>query len=254
MSTLLVDTSEGVVLRHDIAGAGSRLAAGLADGVFLALGYLFVLLTTLLVSSFDLSGVSGFVAGLLIGGSVLVAIGYHVLFHWLWSGQTPGKRWVGLAVMSADGYPASPFQILLRGLVWPIDVLLTLPAPIGLYAIAVTEKHQRFGDLVAGTLVVRLPRELDGLEPWPNETWSALPARVLPLTPGMGARLDAQDLALLRALLTRTELDPDERRRLFVETARAYAQRLELGGFDDARIVLREVYLFAREMLAARAA
>jgi uncharacterized RDD family membrane protein YckC len=254
VSTLLVDTSEGVVLRHEIAGAGSRLAAGLADGVFLTLGYLFVLLTALLVSSFDLSGISGFVAGLLIGGSALVAIAYHVLFHAFWSGQTPGKRWLGLAVMSADGYPASAFQILLRGLVWPIDVFFTLPAPIGLYAIAVTEKHQRLGDLVAGTLVVRLPKERVEFEPWPNETWSSLPVRVLPLSPGMGARLSAQDVALLRALLTRTELDPDERRRLFVETARAYSQRLELGGFDDARVVLREVYLFAREMLAARAA
>jgi uncharacterized RDD family membrane protein YckC len=254
MSTLLVDTSEGVVLRHEIAGAGSRLAAGLADGVFLALGYGFALLAVLFAASFDLSGVSHFILGVLIGGSLLVAIGYHVVFHWLWSGQTPGKRWLGLAVMSADGYPPTPFQVLVRGLVWPIDVLLSLPAPIGLMAIAITERHQRFGDVVAGTLVVRVPRERTELEPWPGESWSTLPVRALPLTPGLGARLSADDLAFLRTLLTRTELESDARRRLFIETARAYSRRLELGEFEDARVVLREVYLFTREMLAARAA
>jgi uncharacterized RDD family membrane protein YckC len=252
--TLLVDTSEGVVLRHEIAGAGSRLGAALADGVFLTLGYGFALLTVLVVASFDLSGVSHFLLGVLAGGSLLIAIGYHVVFHWLWSGQTPGKRWLGLTVMSADGYPPTPLQLVLRALVWPIDVLVMLPAPVGLMAIAITEKHQRFGDIVAGTLVVRVAREQRTFEPWPGESWSTLPTRVLPLTPGLGARLSTDDLAFLRALLTRTELDSDARRRLFVETARAYSRRLELGEFDDARVVLREVYLFTREMLAARAA
>lgn len=253
MSTLLVATSEGVLLRHEIAGAGSRLAAGLADGLLLLLAYLSVLLGVLIATRFDLSGVSGFVTGVLVGGALLVVIGYHIGFHLAWAGQTPGKRLLGLTVMSADGYPPSALQVLVRGLVWPIDVFVSLPAPIGLMAIAATERHQRFGDLVAGTLVVRLPRELAQAEPWPGQSWSGLPVRTLPLAPGLSARLASEDLAFLRALLTRGELERAAQRELFVDVARAYAQRLELGEFQDARIVLREVYLFTREMLAARA-
>lgn len=253
MSALLVATSEGVLLRHEIAGAGSRLAAALADGLILVLVYVSVLLGVLIVNSFDVSGVSGFVTGVLAGGAVLFVVGYHIGFHLAWAGQTPGKRFVGLTVMSADGYPPSALQVLVRGLVWPIDVFVSLPAPIGLMAIAVTERHQRFGDLVAGTLVVRLARERAQGEPWPGETWSGLPVRTLPLAPGLGARLSTEDLAFLRELLTRGELEHEAQRELFIETARAYAERLELGPFQDARIVLREVYLFTREMLAARA-
>jgi hypothetical protein len=40
---------------------------------------------------------------------------------------------------------------------------------------------------------------------------------------------------------------------LFVDTARQYSDRLELGPFNDARVVLNEIYLFGREMSKTRA-
>jgi hypothetical protein len=156
--------------------------------------------------------------------------------------------------MSADGYPPALFAIVLRALVWPLDVFLVVPAPLGLIVIAATPKHQRLGDLAAGTLVVRSPRDDGGREPWPRDTWSTLPHRTLALGPGLAARLDAGDVAFLRELIVRTDLAPEAQRKLFVDAARLYAERLELGSFEDARIVLREVYLFARETANARGA
>ena len=156
--------------------------------------------------------------------------------------------------MSADGYPPSTLALLLRALVWPLDVFLSVPAPIGLILIAATPKHQRLGDLAAGTLVMRTPRNDAVIEPWPTESWSTLTLRTLPLTLGLSARLSSHDLEFLRRLLTRTDLDPEERRKLFIDTARHYSSLLDLGPFEDARIALKELYLFTRESARTKSA
>jgi hypothetical protein len=194
------------------------------------------------------------VAGIFVGGVILVALGYQFLFHALRHGQTPGKSVLGIRVMSADGYPPSALALVLRTLVWPLDVLLFVPAPLGLIVIAATPKHQRLGDLAAGTLVVRAPRSEVMSEPWPDQSWSALPLRKLALTHGLAARLSAHDIELMRQVIVRGDLDPEERRKLFVDTARHYATVLELGSFEDAREVLKELYLFARENARTKAA
>lgn len=248
MTSLVVATSEGVYLRRDIAGAGSRLAAALIDAAILIGVYLVTLLVIALASQGDATGLSRFLVGVLIGGALLAAVAYQALWPMLWAGRTPGKAAVGLRIVSADGYPGTPLQLVLRALVWPLDLFPMVPAPIGLVSIAATARHQRLGDLVAGTMVVRADAAASTVEPWPGETWTGLAEKRLPLTPGMAARLAPHDVAYLRDLITRPGLDGEARRRLFVRSAMHYAERLGLGAFDDARVVLREVYLFAREM------
>jgi uncharacterized RDD family membrane protein YckC len=259
VTTLLVETTEGVALHIEIAGAGSRLCAGLLDGLILLFGFALAALALVMLATVDPAGVSRFGLGLLAGGIFLLAIAYHIAFHLFAGGQTPGKRALGLRVTAADGQAATPQAIVLRAMFWPVDVFLPVPAPLGLIVAAMTARHQRLGDLVAGTLVVHVAapgtpgtpggggpdRASD--EPGPEETWSALPTRTLPLTPGSARRLAPDDVALLRSVLTREELNEDAQRKLFVDTARYYAERLELGAFDDARVALKELYLFARE-------
>ncbi|MFN0243557.1 MAG: RDD family protein [Planctomycetota bacterium] len=247
MTSLVVATSEGVYLRRDIAGAGSRLAAALIDASILIGLYCLTLLTIAVASQADATGVSRFLAGVLIGGVLLSAVAYQALWPMAWSGRTPGKAAVGLRIVSADGYPATSLQLVLRALVWPLDLFPIVPASIGLISIAATARHQRLGDLVAGTLVVRADVAASTIEPWPGETWTGLADKRLALTPGMAARLAPHDVAFLRDLITRPGLDGEARRQLFVRSAVHYAERLGLGAFDDARVVLREVYLFARE-------
>jgi len=247
MTTLAVATSEGVALRHDVAGAASRFAAGMLDVIVLGVGYLAAVLAVMIPTAFDPSGLSMFLAGLLVGGAVLAVLAYHVGFHALWGGQTPGKRALGIRVLSVDGHPPTLLQLVLRALLAPIDVLLWVPIPVGLVVIAVTQKHQRLGDLFAGTLVVRVPGVSRAPEPFPGAKWSALPQHMLPLTPGTAAHLSAEDSAFLRELLTRTSLAPEKQRVLFVSAAKHYAARLGLGPISDARIAIPELYLFARE-------
>jgi uncharacterized RDD family membrane protein YckC len=256
MAELEIVTPEGVVLRRTIAGAGSRFCAAAFDGTLLVLALLVLLLGAALAAQVDPTGVSRFVYGVLGGAGVLLLVGYQVGFTLLWAGQTPGKRLLGLRVVSADGWPARPAQHLMRSLILPLDVFLPVPAPfglLGLVLVSATERRQRLGDLVAGTLVLReLDRHADP-EPFPGERWSQLAARQLALTPGLAARLTDSDREFLRELLTRSGLDPDQRQRLLSAAAREYVARLELTGKLRPEVALKEIYLYLREAREPRA-
>ncbi len=250
MALWITHTAEGVDLRQDLAGAGSRICAAAIDLAILLVSIALLLLALALSTTVDGTGVGRFLLGLVAGGTMLVVAGYWFGFELFQGGQTPGKRALGLQVRSLDGGPAQPLQLLLRSAFLPLDLTF-----VGVLLVAATPLSQRLGDLAAGTMVVRLPRAAAALrEPWPGERWSALQARVLPLAPALAARFSRADLAYLRNLLARGEpavlsdLDPAARRRLYVEAAREFGARVGVERFDDARIVLRELYLFLREM------
>jgi uncharacterized RDD family membrane protein YckC len=251
----ITHTAEGVDLRQDLAGAGSRMLAATIDlSILLALA-LVTLFVLMLTAGIDTSGVGGFLLGLMIGGALLFLVAYWIVFELLWGGQTPGKRALRLQVRSLDGGPVQPLQVLLRNAFVLLDLFLWLPLPLGFVLAAATPLSQRLGDLAAGTMVVRLPRERPALrEPWPGELWSKLQGRVLPLSPALAARFTRADAAYLRNLLARcepvvlSELEPAVRRKLYVEAAREFGARVGVERFEDARIVLRELYLFLREM------
>ena len=157
MATLVQRTPEGLGLEHQLAGAGSRFTAALLDVLVILFLYFFGSIFLLALLAIDVTGLSGVLVGVLFGGIPLCIALYHLVFHLAWRGQTPGKRLLGLRVVSVDGYPASSGQHLLRFALWPLDAVIPpLPfGPIGISLIACTPRNQRLGDIVAGTLVVR---------------------------------------------------------------------------------------------------
>jgi uncharacterized RDD family membrane protein YckC len=90
------------------------------------------------------------------GAATLLFLALTFLYYWrteaMW-GQTPGKRWLGLRVVSEDGTPPEPRAVLVRNLLRPID---GLPAFYLLgVAVAMSDpRRQRLGDRVARTVVV----------------------------------------------------------------------------------------------------
>ncbi len=256
MSRLVVETPEGVSLRYELAGAGSRGAAALVDLALFVLAFLTLLIFAFGLSQLDPTGLSGFFAGLVAGGFSIGLVLYQVLFALLSGGSTPGKALFGLRVVDQHGHPAEAFQHLLRGLFWPLEALLAIPLSFGLILIAATERRQRLGDLVAGTVVLRerLPWEVH--EPFPRESWAALPRRRLDLSPALAARFDSEDLRFLRRLLGRLDFERVQREALLVGAARHYAESLgvrlpERLAPEDAGELLRELYLHLRDARAA---
>jgi uncharacterized RDD family membrane protein YckC len=250
---LVVDTPEGISLRYEIAGAGSRGAAAALDLMLFTLGFLSLGLAALTLAQLDPTGLSGFVLGLLAGGFLICLSAYHIGFALLWEGRSPGKRLLGLRVVDQQGNPAGPVQHLVRGLFWPLETFLALPLSLGLILIAATERRQRLGDLVAGTLVLREIPAPDEQEPFMGSSWSGLERKRLDLTPAVAARFDAEDLLFLRKLFTRRSTAPEARGRLFVKSARHYASVLEIElperlRPEQAAVLLRELFLYLREL------
>ncbi len=253
MPILSVRTSEGVVLELDVAGAGSRFAAGLVDGLLLGGALLALVLLAMAIGSVDPTGASSFVAALFGSGVLLVLALAMALIHAARGGTTPGKALLGLVVVGEDGQTPSHFAFLLRSFLWAVE-LVPLPVPVGLLVIFFHPRNQRLGDLVAGTLVIRQPRATaKQSEPWAGTRWSELETRTLPLTLGLAARLDADDLAYLRRVIQRRTLEPAVREHLIASVTRHYCERLGLEAPADERAALREIYLCLREVRAGLA-
>jgi uncharacterized RDD family membrane protein YckC len=153
---LTIDTPEQIALEFPLASVGSRFLALALDTLLQAAAFLAALLLTLGVA------VAGSVAGVNFGvWSAALAIlfgfilyyAYFAAFEILWNGQTPGKRWVGLRVISESGRPIGAFEAILRNLLRIVDQLPAIYA-VGTVSVFLTSKNQRLGDLAAGTVVV----------------------------------------------------------------------------------------------------
>ena len=157
LGRLEVETADHVVLRYDLAGAGTRGAAAIIDGLLSLLMVFGLSIAAVLIGSrlplsvtTPLAGVAAFL--------ILVSwVAYFVLLEWLWNGQTIGKRRAGLRVIGPDGEPARFTAVLIRNLVRLIDFLPGWYA-LGVVMIFLTPGSQRLGDLAAGTYVVRAPK------------------------------------------------------------------------------------------------
>jgi uncharacterized RDD family membrane protein YckC len=144
----VVETPEGVELELRAAGPVPRSLAWTID-VAILLAVLTVL--AILVPLVGASGI-GFVAL----AAFALLWGYDIAWELAW-GATPGKRALGLRVVRTDGTPVTWVDSALRNLLRTADAL-PFGYALGLCACLSSPRFQRFGDLVAGTLVVHVDR------------------------------------------------------------------------------------------------
>src|SRR5258705_1520072 len=157
---LVIETPERVPLHFALASIGNRfLACAIDHAMQVATIALMAIAFTVIAdySSIDnkLSSAPKWVYALLILVLFLVFSGYFAFFEWIWSGQTPGKRWLKLRVIREDGRPITFWEASVRNLLRSFDMM---PAPfysIGLISVFSSTRDQRVGDMVAGTVVVR---------------------------------------------------------------------------------------------------
>ena len=84
----------------------------------------------------------------------LIYLAYFVVLEGLWS-RTLGKFFQGLVVRKLDGSPCDWTGALIRGFlrIFEVNPLLLGGLPAGLVIIA-SQRKQRIGDMLAGTVVV----------------------------------------------------------------------------------------------------
>lgn len=154
---LNIETPELVEIEMPLAGIGSRFIALLVDYLiwgagFLVLSVLFAVFTPAISAFSNLTEQWTIaIATFLI---FLLNWGYFTLFEAFCNGRTPGKRVARIRVIQRTGRAIGLFESMARNLVRYVDQIPFFYA-VGVISVFATRQHQRLGDLVAGTLVVR---------------------------------------------------------------------------------------------------
>lgn len=157
---LVIETPERVPLHFALASIGNRFIACAIDHGIQLVAFSVMVIAVVIVNNFasleeTVNNSPKWVIALCLIIIFLIMNGYFPLFEWLWSGQTPGKRWLKLRVIREDGRPITFFEAMVRNLLRNLDIMPWPFYSTGLISVFATEKDQRVGDLVAGTVVVR---------------------------------------------------------------------------------------------------
>jgi uncharacterized RDD family membrane protein YckC len=173
----MILTPEGIELPVDLAEPGERLVAFTID-LFI---WLCATLTLYMgIGALLLSGYGGQIAiTLILFIAFIVRNLYFIYFEILWRGATPGKRICGLRVIDRRGGPTESGAIVARNLTREVEVFLpvglmlsaggggtleklSIMAWLALFAALPLFNRDRLrsGDLIAGTMVVAIPKAL----------------------------------------------------------------------------------------------
>ena len=146
-----VETPEAIDLTAQVAGPVPRILAYLIDFLIRSV----VQGAVLIVLAF--AGVAGF--GIFLIVVFVLEWFYPVLFEVFKNGQTPGKKYLQIAVVNDDLTPVTWSTSIIRNLLRAADFL---PASyvLGLSVMCSTKNFQRLGDLAAGSIVIH-KRSLD---------------------------------------------------------------------------------------------
>jgi len=233
---LSIDTPELVAIELPLAFIGSRFIALLIDDLILLAGYgvLWLFLKLLLPGIGAFSRISAqWAIAIETLAAFLLLWGYFTLFEAFWNGQTPGKRLAGIRVIQRSGRAIGLFESMARNLVRCVDMQPLFLNAVGVIAMFLTDRHQRLGDLAAGTLVVH-DHGIDAGSPlWGGSaarTFTApsfaprppLPERLTAASPSCAAgiaRLSSADLGVLEEFFFR-------RLEMSLPTRQAIAQRI----------------------------
>lgn len=159
-----IATPENIAFSYVLAGPFRRLPAFVVD-LLLRAGTMF--LVFLICTSFFAIGAEG------VGLSVILVTWFGLswfyggFFETVWNGQTPGKRLLGLRVLTVEGQPINALQAVLRNVLRDVDAMPIVGVGIPLYVLglvvmAANDRFQRLGDLACGTIVVVEKRRVLG--------------------------------------------------------------------------------------------
>jgi len=243
-------STEKVPFTYRVAGIGARSLAYLIDLPFiLLLGFVGVLFTLPLAAA-GRPGLFGAVVQLLF---FALTWAYFLLFEWLWRGQTPGKRLMGLRVIQWRGTAIGFGQAAVRNLLRIVDAL-PLVYGVGFAVAGCNRESRRLGDLAADTLVVyverrgRLVRTLQDAAADPEGQGDR--SRVSLVRQRLGQLSREQKQTLLDLSLRREQLGVQQRAQLVRAVALYLEERLELAPEEfesDEKFTLRLAALLGEQ-------
>lgn len=248
MTTVQFETPENITVVYRLAGPGSRFLAYLFDALLIFFGFVLIGLVLLVlglafpeVLTEPVMYATSLVFIVAFGFAYIV---YFGVFEWFTNGHTPGKRLARIRVVMEEGFSLTFTGVVIRNVFRVLDTI-----PLFWIVPLVSAKFQRFGDMVADTLVVgdapaptHAVREALALRR-PEEARHTFGAESL-------NRLRDIDVRAVETFLERrARLHPGHRAALAERLARALALRLDLTPPETGAD--REVFL--EDLLAAYA-
>lgn len=268
-------TPEGVPLRIELGGRGDRFGALMIDLFLIVL--IVIVLQMGLGSAFSLTDESDGVVILYILLSFFVRNGYFMIFELKWRGRTPGKAALGLRVIDRAGGRLTTEAVVTRNALRDIEVFLPLTLAFDLlftssfgsndntfFVLALfiwslifvmvpffNRDRMRCGDLVAGTIVARMPkfRLLDDLAKG-TKRWRLASDAKPTFTE---VQLKAYGIYELQTLEKVLRSDRADARKLRGEVARRIQRKIKwTGGKIDDRAFLEAYYAELRRHLESK--
>ncbi|MFP4192441.1 MAG: RDD family protein [Candidatus Hydrogenedentota bacterium] len=242
------ETPENITVTYQLAGPGRRFMAVVFDYFIVSAAVLLLFVAGLLALTVfapymaDESIYWALLIALMIIVPAFFSMAYFVYYEWRRNGQTPGASLMNIRVVMDRGFSLTLSAIIIRTLFRTIDQF-----PLLWIVPLLSEKWQRVGDMVAGTLVVREDQaERDGLR-------TRLMARgpgeeVFRFNPAQLNALDELDMQAVEIFLNRRPgIHPEHRAQLAGRLAGAIAHRV--GFVEPVETEQREQFL--EDLLAA---
>src|SRR6266576_4774916 len=125
---LIIETPERVPLHFALASIGNRFLACAIDHAMQAITIVLMFIAFTVIGDVStcesrFSSAPKWVYAVLIFVLFLIVSGYFAFFEWIWSGQTPGKRWLKLRVIREDGRPITVFDAAVRNFLRTFDMM-----------------------------------------------------------------------------------------------------------------------------------
>lgn len=205
-------TPEAVVLDLETAGVASRLLAGAID---LAVQLGIMIFGSTIVIAVMADGDESTITTTILVLYAVVVMGYPVLFETLMRGRTIGKQALGLRAVTVEGAPIRFRHAMLRMMGGLVDRYLPPIGITGALFVLGTARHQRVGDLLAGTVVIRDPLRTA----LPTAIWFPVPRGLDDFAASIDpTRMTDEQYTLIRSFLLRANsFDPQIRYRLAVD-------------------------------------
>src|SRR5438093_3732961 len=225
-----IETPEHVDVQFELAGVGSRLAAGLLDLLLLFVGLLALWIGggAIIGSVSSAPGMRGWLSAGMIILTFCFLWGYSTLFEALNGGRSHGKQALGIRVVMDTGRSITPSAAVVRNLVRFLDCYFPVPFAPALISMFLHPSNKRPGDMAAGTIVVRdHPTDWSLGAPLPTEETVAEPLEAGP------PELAEEEFRLVDRFLGRiNDLTPEVQVRITTDLVRRFEPRIPRRNAD----------------------
>jgi uncharacterized RDD family membrane protein YckC len=253
-STIDVVTPENIRFQYQLAGPFRRLPAFVIDLAFRLAVWLGLLMAMAMLGVLGMASGTFWLTVWVLVWFVLEWF-YGGLLETFWNGQTVGKRLFGMRVLRTDGQPINGWQAVMRNILRLVDMMPLIPLgpwlgeegvwpiPTCLFGLLTSslysQRYQRLGDLVCGTMVVVEERH------WRVSVTRIEDPAVLQLAEQLPATFQV-DHSLSRALASYVErrryLSPSRRARIAGHLGELLASRMGFPADTDHDRLLCALY------------